>query len=163
MKVRNVTKKEMVKALGMANKWFAGNLTFAHLSEGRFTLGVHETEGPGGRLGRTKKDGTRRRVPHKACWHAHGKFFEALFSVQPRAEVDSKVSEIRGARAVDGNWQDHPTLEAGVWFSDLCECAEKHIRGLLIPQRPPKGRKERLIKMSRSPMRPEGLLREVTL
>lgn len=153
MKVRNVNRKEMVRALRIANKGFEGNLTFAHLDEGRFTLGVRDTEGLGGRLGSRKKDGTRRRVPHRACWHAHGRFFEALFGVQKKAVIESKVGgKIEGPTKADGNWQDHPIVgEKDAWYSQLCEC-----HAVLTPARP----RRRPKRIARA-MRPEGLLGEV--
>lgn len=157
MRVKNVFKKDLVRALQITNRrWFEGNLTFASLGDGKFTLGVHDSNGPGGRLGTKKKDGTRRIVPFKACWHAHGRFFEVLFALRPGAVVESKVHKITGPTMADGNWHDHPIIgETDIWYSDLCECK----RGLLIPHH----RRRVLIKMPRrsEAMRPEGLLRKV--
>lgn len=131
MKIENVSQRDLRLALRTANENYAGNLRFATMNEGSFTLGVHDAEEPGGRLGAKKKDGARRLVPGKACWHAYGHFYEALFKVRPDARITTSFGRVTGPTLAEGNWRDLPVArEPGVRYSQLCRCS----RDVLVPR-----------------------------
>lgn len=140
----NTSAKALRKAINIANaRHYRGNLVFRGTPKAKgdaiqFTLGVVDSAGPGARVSMKRtKSGKLRRV-NRACWHAHGHFFDALFTVSPGARVTSKVSEITKQK---GNWQDAELPDfPGTWFSQLCRCHERKGRApVLIPQKRRKG------------------------
>jgi hypothetical protein len=65
-----------------------------------------------------------------ACWHAHGRFFHALFDVNPKARVFSSFY-----KRIDGTYHGWITADGGNWIdgqigsnaypvmmSEACEC-----------------------------------------
>lgn len=121
MKTENVTTSDLRRALATVNKQFGGNITLATEAD-RFTLGVVKSDGRGGRLGKPTKDGSRRIVYNKACWHVHGYFLEALFKEQPKAVVISPFGRITGPTKEQGNWRDAQVPNDTALFSELCHC-----------------------------------------
>lgn len=121
MKTENVASADLRRALAVVNKKYAGNITLA-VDADRFTLGVVKSEGRGGRLGKKMKDGTRRIVYNKACWHVHGDFLEALFKIQPKAVVITPFGRITGPTKEQGNWRDAQVPNDTALFSELCHC-----------------------------------------
>jgi hypothetical protein len=71
---------------------------------------------------------TKGKRSRNACWHVHGDFFDALFSINPHAVVWSRGERITKE---DGNWKDYaahivhvpyPGLPESVLASQLCDC-----------------------------------------
>jgi len=146
MIARDCTDQDLREALRLINETdtynnlygpsgnFQGNIRFKHLDpDGRgfsFTLTVeHSTVGhgkakhsaPGARI--NALDG---RHIAAACWHAHGRFFHALFDVNPRARVFSSF-----CKRIDGQYHGWITKDGGNWIdgqigsammSESCEC-----------------------------------------
>jgi hypothetical protein len=107
------------------NKWgpsgnFAGNVIFKRLDKnGRgftFTLTVKDSHGPGGRI-----NALNGRHICAACWHAHGRFFSALFDQAPNARVFSSWTKWITR---DTPWQDERIGSNAypVMLSESCEC-----------------------------------------
>jgi len=139
MQAKNVTPEQLHEALALCNHddHYAGNLEFkaepAHVgrtsrSSVSFGLSVRDCRKRGGRRGFSRnKDGERRRIGGCACWHAHGHFFEALFSIAPNAVIRaSGVEPITGPDSYDGNWQDRQIGSAfdPLYYSEACDCYE---------------------------------------
>lgn len=122
MKARNVTAEQMTVALAKVNKQYRGNIEFETFeANGRgvnFTLRVKDSSGPGHRLGFTG------RKMAKACWHAHGHFFEALLAIAPDAEIVSRGGPGTKITRNGGNWQDSNigSQVQPLMFSEACEC-----------------------------------------
>lgn len=135
MIVTGATIDQLSQALQMVNSTpqdttvpYNGNITFRSIepiskNRVRFTLTVKDSKGPGGRLGFPDYQTGKQRSVKAACWHAHGDFFDALFTVAPSAVVRTAGNKItKGA----GNWEDrnigsmmHPLL-----YSEACHCDE---------------------------------------
>lgn len=122
MKALKVTQKNMEAALKAVNRKFKGNIAFeTYTPKGTgfdFTLRTLDSKAPGSRRGFTG-----RRMA-KACWHAHGYFFEALIKAAPNAVIISRGGP--GAR-IDrngGNWQDSNigSQAQPLMFSEACDC-----------------------------------------
>jgi len=119
MKIRNVTQQQLSTALTMLNKEFNGNIIFSKAQKkGRVfivRLAVKNTREKGSRIGLSG-----RRLKN-ACWHAHGKFFESLFKVNPDAIV---LALNRKITATEGNWKDIKvgSLINPYYLSELCNC-----------------------------------------
>lgn len=108
---------------------FQGNIAFRRLEpQGRgflFTLRVLDSKAPGHRINAM----TGRHIA-SACWHAHGRFFSALFDVAPRARVFSSFykrdnGEFSGwITREHGNWTDGNigSVMYPVRMSESCEC-----------------------------------------
>jgi hypothetical protein len=122
MIIKGVTRAEIIVALQVANESFDGNLMFNRYPEYlgrtrdgkprfRLTLKVANSRGMGAKLGPTGRHTVN------ACWHAHGKFFNAL--------PEGTIIEAAGKTfTVGDDWQDwnigsmlHP-----MFFSEACEC-----------------------------------------
>jgi hypothetical protein len=141
MIAKNVTSADVRRALAAANEFYDGNLIFASgpkvVAGGgvRFRLRVRDSEGPGARLGKPRRDGRPGMRLAFACWHAHGRFFDALFAASQEAEVTSKLGPVSpGIGWVDLVVPGHDELK----LSDLCECrGERRRRGAVIFGRKP--------------------------
>lgn len=170
MKVWNASVRDLQRALKLANAHYEGNIEFGSLVSpeqneaefATFTLSTKDSRGPGGRLGSFTQRGERRIVPHKACWHAHGHFFEAVFKGNPKAVITTPIGEIRGPSKEKGNWRDAPVVkEKGVFYSNLCSCGRDVMHPAARVRRTPKaiirGPRQRISR--KGEMRPEGLLR----
>jgi hypothetical protein len=116
----NATQDDLHKALVLVNQKYAGNIRFKRMDQKgnrvHFTLTVHRSRGPGGRLNHT-----RDRHISAACWHVHGHFFEELFALRPDAIVRAATHKI--TKDI-GNWIDrnigshmYPCM-----YSDACNC-----------------------------------------
>lgn len=130
MKARHCTENDLIKALEIVNLKYDENVTFKSFERKgkqiQFTLRVIDSKGPGHRLGYIHQEGKQKRLAC-ACWHVHGDFFEALFSVNPEAEVFSGISSLaRGGSQswISGNWQDRNigSQMYPMMFSEACEC-----------------------------------------
>ena len=115
MIIRGATEREIYEALETANLKFEGNLAFDRIypeDEGfRLTLRVKDSKGPGHRIGFSG----RRLV--RACWHAHGTFFDAL----------PTTATIRTGRRVihpGDAWEDFNigSIIYPFYYSEACEC-----------------------------------------
>lgn len=115
----------MAAALAAVNEKYDGNIVWKRFEQNgsgvHFTLTVKNSKGKGGRYGQSlSPNGNRRRIA-AACWHVHGDFFDALFSVAPNAYVRSMGRKITKKQ---GNWEDrnigsqmHP-----LYYSKACDC-----------------------------------------
>jgi hypothetical protein len=124
MIAKNVTESDLQSALDQVNKKYADNIKFKRLDyQGRnirFTLTVNSSKNPGGRLGFPDNDGKQKHLA-AACWHAHGDFFDALFSINPSAVIVANGSIITSN---GGNWQDRNigSQYRPLYYSEACEC-----------------------------------------
>jgi hypothetical protein len=121
MQAKHCTMDDLDKALDIVNKKYAGNVRFYDVgTRGKrilFRLKTNNSKGPGvSRAASGKRTGS-------GCWHVHGDFFDALFQVNPEAEVST--GRVDGKITKDfGNWQDWNVgsqvnyLEA----SEACDC-----------------------------------------
>ena len=125
MKIRNITREEIEKALADANETFDNNLTFKRLDEDgqtrqggqKFivTLTVKNSAASGGRV----SPGGRR--ISAACWHAHGTFMDAL-----PAETEIAINWVKGCitKHPGDPWEDWQIRSNGisVMASESCHC-----------------------------------------
>lgn len=115
----NATIIELNRALELVNERFNNNIKFKRLdNKGNrkiFTLTVKNSKDAGGRIGFTGK-----RVA-AACWHAHGYFFDALFSINENIYIYSMGKKIT---ADSGNWQDKNigSIMSPLYYSQACKC-----------------------------------------
>jgi hypothetical protein len=127
---------EMKAALEIVNQKYDGNIKFKSLeTKGKrisFTLTVNQTSigkgknkisGPGTRRGHSGQ-----RIA-AACWHVHGDYFDALFSVNTKAEVwasGSLANPLTGKwiTIAGGNWQDWNIGSSyrPLKMSEACDC-----------------------------------------
>lgn len=125
MKAKNATIGDLENALQVVNQKYQGNIRFKRLEQnGRgvnFTLTVNSSREPGHRLGFYGINGKQKRVS-AACWHAHGDFFDALFTIAPDAVVRSQGDKVITKH--QGNWQDWNigSQMQPMYFSEACEC-----------------------------------------
>lgn len=149
MEAKNVTIQDLEQALTIVNSNYDGNLTWAsqprHVgqttrSRVSFRLAAIDCRKQGGRRGFCRnKDGERRRIGGCACWHAHGHFFEALYTVNSKAIISTAGTcqtglqtgryndserPITGPTYKQGNWRDRQvgSMFDPAYFSDLCDC-----------------------------------------
>jgi len=128
MYAKYTTIEELNAALAVVNAEFDSNIRFKRIqAQGRrilFTLTVNDSRRPGGRIGHSG-----RRVA-AACWHVHGKFFDALLEINSTAVIDTSI---RGGKAqiyktaagdVANNWQDFNigSQFEPMYYSEACEC-----------------------------------------
>jgi hypothetical protein len=111
------------RALDIVNAKYDGNVTFKSIDGNRFTLKVKDFKGPGHRLHTQYGfDGFigQKRSSH-ACWHVHGDFFDALFTVNPDAVIRAGAKKITKDA---GNWEDWNigSQMAPIYYSESCEC-----------------------------------------
>lgn len=147
MKAKNCTVENLQAALDIVNVKYEGNIKFKSLEmkgkQIQFTLTVIDSKKPGhrrgfprynykwGNLAASEKIGEGKRMAF-ACWHVHGDFFDALFSVNPNAavlsggslahnDVKSNWITING-----GNWQDRNigSQMFPLYFSEACDCGK---------------------------------------
>ena len=123
MRATNVSIPELEKALTKVNRlYYSGNIQFNHIvPAGRgvdFTLRVKSSRGPGAR-----RSHTGRRMA-KACWHAHGHFFDAVLNVQPNAVIVSRGGPGARVDCNGGNWKDCNigSQVSPLHFSEACDC-----------------------------------------
>jgi len=157
MKALNVSVSSMYAALRAVNRHYDSNVKFAKGPESyqdglRFKLGVKDSSKPGARRGiKVNKDGSPMKLGF-ACWHVHGHFFDALFSVAPGARVVSKFGSVD---AKSGNWQDafvpkeaqlqyFEKVDPDLTTADLCECQGDLRKPGLLAAGPVKARRPRI-------------------
>jgi len=135
--ITNARQGELQKALEITNRKYNGNLKIiwgtVRGNRLSFRLSVHSSKGKGHRLGYEQTDfnGKLLRKQRRlacACWHAHGDFFDTLFSLLP---IPNKVKVYtRGKHVIsyqDGNWEDWDagSMMFPVMMSNLCECGQE--------------------------------------
>ncbi len=130
MLIKYASENQIVHALEVANEHFGGNLTFNRTGQrGKdwlITLRVRDSRGPGHRLSPPRylpwgdsnfQQGKQRRLI-SACWHAHGRFIDAL----PESAV---VLTARGLKIHPGDpWNDF-NIGSQMFpyqMSEACEC-----------------------------------------
>lgn len=122
MVARNTTPDQLRLALAKVNKTFKGNVAFETFEPGRssvkFTLRTLDSTKPGSRRGQTG-----RRMA-KACWHVHGKLFEALLAINPEAVIISRGGPGAVIDRNGGNWQDANigSVLQPLMMSEACDC-----------------------------------------
>lgn len=125
MLAKKCTESQLHEALEAINKQYADNIRFKRLDQQgrnfRFTLTVASSKAPGGRLGFPDYNTGKQRHIAAACWHVHGEFFEALFSINPEAEIVTASGKID---RTGGNWQDRNigSLYRPLYYSEACQC-----------------------------------------
>lgn len=100
----NATEQQLNQALELLNSEYDNNIRFKSLDyiggrkwTNKFSLAAIDSNEKGGRISYSG-----RRIGNCACWHVHGHFFEALFS------VDSNIFILSVNGLIDsdsGNWQ----------------------------------------------------------
>jgi hypothetical protein len=131
MIAKNCSAEDLQAALDKINRErYEGNIKFLRLdglnqnsTRWRFTLTVHSSKGAGSRLTvRHPWAGYKQHRLAAACWHVHGYFFEALFGINPGAEIST--GRVKSITKQEGNWQDYNigSMAAPMYFSDACCC-----------------------------------------
>jgi hypothetical protein len=92
---------ELNEALAIINKKYEGNISFREITTKNSRRVQFTLRAVSGKKG-ARISYSGRNLPC-ASWHAHGDFFDALFSINPKAVVNSAGKKIT---INDGNWQD---------------------------------------------------------
>src|SRR5689334_2909273 len=132
MIAKNCTIADLYKALELTNEKFNGNVTFNREPEFigkniRFTLRVISSKDAGHRRGFSFGERPAKRLT-SACWHVHGKFFDALIlNVNSNAVIVSRSDKMQKNEYhnyVDGNWEDTNigSIYNPLYFSEACDC-----------------------------------------
>jgi hypothetical protein len=125
MNAYKVTQSEMETALRRINEKYDGNIVWKRFEQNgsgvHFTLTVRQSRGKGGRLGQCLTSKGNHRHIAAACWHVHGDFFDALFSIVPNAYVRSMGRKITKD---EGNWVDRNIGSPmyPMYYSEACDC-----------------------------------------
>ena len=141
MLIKGATREEIHAALEEANTYFGGNLQFNRFDpagstrDGRqkhhVTLRVTSSKGPGHRLGFAYSDRKPRRLV-SACWHAHGRFFDAL---PEGTEIQTSMGQSGTVTVLAGDqWNDYDvgSIMRPRLMSEMCECADDNHRFLTL-------------------------------
>lgn len=130
MIIRNVTEKDLEKALEILNQKYDNNITwnsFKQLSSKSFrvTLRVKDYKKAGHRIAYwAYVNGKIKRLPY-ACWHVHGDFFDILLDIKPDAIIYTSGRYIYKENGkVVGNWVDWNigSIMYPFYYSEACEC-----------------------------------------
>lgn len=118
MKAKNTNLQEMEKALEIINQKYDNNIRWKRFENKKtinFTLTVINSKEKGSKINRKG-----RRIS-AACWHVHGDFFDALFSINPNAVIISLGKTITNEK---GNWENFNigTAINPFYISDACNC-----------------------------------------
>ena len=119
MKATFCKPEDLEKALAIVNERYDGNIAFhseSDIAAKSFRLVTKSYDLPGyGISTHSYQMGwtPNARRKNNACWHVHGYFFDALFSVNPNAKVKSRSNTITKDY---GNWED---FNVG---SQICPC-----------------------------------------
>lgn len=146
MKTENISTTDLRHALAAVNAKFDNNITLT-VDGDRFTLGTVDSSGPGGRLGKPLRSGIRRVLPHKACWHVHGHFFDALLRSAPRGVIRTPFGRIDEK---GGNWVDARVVGDTALFSELCNCQHAKRKKVVLVRAP-----------TRERLRPRGIMGKI--
>jgi len=121
--ITNASQGTLYKALDIVNERYGGNirikeLTYLSPKRIQFTLSVHNSRNSGARRSRIG-----RRIA-AACYHVHGHFFDALFSIEPEAYVRVSRHGNQKITKQAGNWQDFNigSIMRPFMASEACEC-----------------------------------------
>lgn len=123
---RGCTENQIYQAVRIINRndWksYEGNITVnvrPYRNGWQGTLGVKDSKGIGAR-----RSSQGRRIK-KACWHAHGDFFTALFMLAPEAKVNALGRTLER----DFDWTDWNagSIEEPALFSTLCDCTARQV------------------------------------
>lgn len=147
MLAKNCTIEDLQKALDVINTArYSDNIEFREIEQKnrnsiRFTLKCKDYTKPGYRV-HTRYDDPfgkcveKKRRSSAACWHVHGDFFDALFSVSPDARVKSGSLHHAGINKGwitkdEGNWIDTNigTNLFPIYFSESCDCTVRCSNG----------------------------------
>lgn len=134
MKIIGASREQIESALAHANQYFHGNLMFAGIDQrktrrdGRevfnVTLKVLDSKEIGS-CRRNGRQGQWKRLA-KACWHAHGVFFDSL-PAGTELRIGSDTKFMAGDKWQDFEVQWNPTLMA----SHACNCMDWNTSGVL--------------------------------
>ena len=127
MKATFCNQSDLEKALEIVNKKYENNISFhseSNLATKNFRLVTKSYDKPGWGVSTHSYNmgwSKNARRKNNACWHAHGDFFDALFSVNPNAKVRSRSNTITKDA---GNWQDFNvgSQMCPCYASECCEC-----------------------------------------
>ena len=115
------TLEQIQEALDKANEHFGGNLIFNRGPDKygkayRVTLRVEDSKGLGHRLTVSRYYGKQRRLV-SACWHAHGRFFDAL-------PEGTRIVVRHQTIYADERWHDYNigSIMLPCYASEACEC-----------------------------------------
>lgn len=117
MEVKNAT------LLALVNQRYENNITWNRSPEPkgrryRFTLRCKSSYKPGHRR-------TFQGHHHfAACWHVHGDFFDALFTVAPNAVI--RIGTGHKITKHSGNWEDRSvgSFDVPRMYSEMCDCTD---------------------------------------
>lgn len=119
--ITNANRNELEEALIAVNEMFEDNVIFKEikqLSKNRiqFTLRTKKSRENGSRISYSG------RHHPSLCWHGHGFFFDALFTINENIFVSSRGKKITKDA---GNWEDANigSMMIPLMHSDACECA----------------------------------------
>lgn len=140
MIAKNCSIEDLKKALEIINtERYQDNIEFREIEQKtknsiRFTLKCKSIEKPGHRVHYQIQEPFTN--PHyktkrssNSCWHVHGDFFDALFSINPDAKIKSGSLHHEGVNKGwitkdEGNWIDtdigSPMFP--FYFSESCDC-----------------------------------------
>ena len=121
MRYSKCSMDDLVNALQKINQKYDDNIIFNRFDREGFTLRVNDSKGPGHRLGFPDHDTGKQRRIVSACWHVHGDFFDALFSLVPNAVIHATGNRIDQHQ---GNWIDRNigSMINPMYYSEACEC-----------------------------------------
>ena len=122
MYYRKCSVEDLEKAMDIVNRKYDNNIEFKRLEPSKklFTLKCKDSKKPGHRIHyRMWDDGFKKGI--SACWHVHGDFFDALFSINPNAYIVSSGKKITKEY---GNWIDRNigSIMYPIYHSKSCEC-----------------------------------------
>ena len=125
MKATHCSKEDLQEALHTVNIKYEGNVIFNRFDGPKgFTLKMRNNKCKGHNIKKFYHgfDGIyKERNLSYACWHVHGEFFDALFSINPEAIIYSRGEKIT---IEEGNWIDFNvgSLMYPVDASECCDC-----------------------------------------
>lgn len=145
MIVKNLTEKQLYKALELVNKTplLNGNLDFRRLEKKgkkkeiyQLTLKTKGYKNFGYRRGQGDYNSTFKlgaKLPY-ACWHAHGLFFLACYQINPNVEIISNHEKVDPLTWMDRNIG---SKLMPLWYSEACDCSEELLEqsiDILLPE-----------------------------
>lgn len=135
MRIHCETEDVIYNALDIINGHYDGNITWRRVPylagrdrQGRniyiVTLTVKDSKGLGARIS-VGLNGKARAVA-AACWHVHGRFYDALWACDPNTMVEAAGRKLQGP---DDNWQDWNigSYARPLHYSEACRCEERGI------------------------------------
>ena len=104
--ITNATETQLFQALSKLNEMYDGNISLVYVrrqskNRNRFRLAAKSGK-KGSRWSCSGDPNIVRKLPC-ASWHAHGYYFDFLFTLDPNIWIQSRGNKITKDR---GNWQD---------------------------------------------------------